>query len=222
MSADGRSVAALVAQASAVLFDFDGPICRLFAEVRSADVVADLRRYLDQRGASVPGDGTGDPLAVLRMSAGAHADIVAGLHSELVRAEARAAATAVPTRDAGAVIRGLAKSGRKLAVVSNNSEQAVRQYLAMHKLDVYISAISARTSADPRLMKPHPHLLEKVLSDLGVPPADAVFVGDSATDVEASNAARVVCIGYANKPGKSERLAAAGADEVIDSMSALL
>lgn len=222
MSANSVSAAELVRRASAVLLDFDGPICKLFAEVRSADVAADLRRYLEQRGAPVPDDGIGDPLAVLRMSAGADADILVDLHEELVRAEIRAVRTAVPTPDADAVIRTLAQRGRKLAVVSNNSVQAVSRYLAMHSLDSYVSATNARACGDPMRMKPSPYLLKQALSDLDVPAADAIFLGDSVTDVEACVAAGVACIGYANKPGKSEHLGAAGAVEIIDAMDALL
>ena len=222
MSADDGSAAALVGRASAVLLDFDGPICQLFAEVRSAGVAADLRRYLEKRGAAVPDDGTSDPLAVLRMSAGLGADILAGLHTELVRAEVRAVSTAVPTPDADVVVNTLAESGHKLGVVSNNSAQAVHEYLALHRLDGYVSVISARTSSDPLLMKPNPYLLEQALSDLDVPAADALFVGDSVTDVEASIAAGVLCIGYANKPGKAERLTAAGTVALVDWMTELL
>jgi phosphoglycolate phosphatase-like HAD superfamily hydrolase len=222
MSTDDGSAAALVARASAVLLDFDGPICRLFAKVRAADVAADLRRYLEQRGAPVPDDGINDPLAVMRMSAGLDADILAGLHAELVRAEVRAASTAVPTRGSGEVIRGMVKRGRKVAVVSNNSAEAVHEYLALHRLDLHVSVISARRSSDPMLMKPSPYLLERALTVLRASASSAVFVGDSVADVQASIAADVRCIGYANKPGKRERLAVAGAAEVIDSISTLL
>jgi phosphoglycolate phosphatase len=115
-----------------------------------------------------------------------------------------------------------AESGHKLGVVSNNSAQAVHEYLVLHRLDGYVSAISARTSSDPSLMKPSPYLLTQALSDLDIPPADALFVGDSVTDVEASIAARVRCIGYANKPGKAERLTAAGTVARVDWMTELL
>jgi phosphoglycolate phosphatase len=222
MTADDRSAAALVERASAILLDFDGPICRLFADVRAADVAADLRRFLEHRGAAVPDDGTGDPLAVLRASAGLDADIVTDLHAELVQAELRAVGTAVPTPDADVVIRSLFERGHKLAVVSNNSARAVDEYLELHDLQTSVSAVSARASADPSLMKPSPHLVTEALSDLGVLAADAVFVGDSVTDVEASVAAGVPCIGYANKPGKAARLAAAGAVVVVESMAAVL
>jgi phosphoglycolate phosphatase len=52
-------------------------------------------------------------------------------------------------------------------------------------------------------------------------PASAVFIGDSVTDIEAGQAASTPTIGYANKPGKHQRLTAAGADAVIDTMRSL-
>lgn len=50
--------------------------------------------------------------------------------------------------------------------------------------------------------------------------AACALVGDSTTDVEAAHAICAATIAYANKPGKTERLA--GADAVITSMAELL
>jgi phosphoglycolate phosphatase len=50
----------------------------------------------------------------------------------------------------------------------------------------------------------------------------AAFVGDSETDIEAGRAAGVTTIGYANKPGKYQRLTTAGAAIVINTMQALV
>jgi len=46
-----------------------------------------------------------------------------------------------------------------------------------------------------------------------------VFIGDIPSDVGAGHAARVPVVGYANKPGKAERLAKA--DAIITSMADL-
>lgn len=70
-------------------------------------------------------------------------------------------------------------------------------------------------------MKPHPHVLLRALTELAAPAESAVIVGDSVTDTEAGLAADVWTIGYANKPGKVEALADAGADAVVTSMSLL-
>jgi phosphoglycolate phosphatase-like HAD superfamily hydrolase len=53
--------------------------------------------------------------------------------------------------------------------------------------------------------------------------ADAsALLGDSITDIAAARAAGIASIGFANKPGKHEALASAGADVVIDDMYAIL
>ncbi|WP_233564897.1 HAD family hydrolase [Micromonospora musae] len=58
------------------------------------------------------------------------------------------------------------------------------------------------------------------IRELDAEPAECVLVGDSVSDIEAAHAAGVAAIGYANKPGKRERFAAA--DVVIDSMAELV
>jgi phosphoglycolate phosphatase-like HAD superfamily hydrolase len=46
-------------------------------------------------------------------------------------------------------------------------------------------------------------------------PTPAPLIGDQTTDVQAAQAIGAASIGYANKPGKADDLAAAGADAVI-------
>src|SRR5262249_9736508 len=79
-------------------------------------------------------------------------------------------------------------TGRPLAIVSNNSTIAIRAYLDLHHLNAHIACVSARTSPDPALLKPHPHLLTNALSALGVPAGAATFLGDSVTDIIAPRA----------------------------------
>jgi phosphoglycolate phosphatase-like HAD superfamily hydrolase len=53
---------------------------------------------------------------------------------------------------------------------------------------------------------------------LNADPAEAFFVGDSPSDVPAGHLAGVAVIGFANKPGKADSLAHAGADAVTTSL----
>ena len=69
----------------------------------------------------------------------------------------------------------------------------------------------ARTSHDPALLKPSPHLIIQAVEALDAEPGECTLVGDSVTDVQAARLASVQSIGYANEPGIPERLAAAGA-----------
>jgi beta-phosphoglucomutase-like phosphatase (HAD superfamily) len=56
---------------------------------------------------------------------------------------------------------------------------------------------------------------------LDADPAAATLVGDSFTDIEAAHSAGVASIGYANKPGKRERMAELRAGAVITSVADL-
>lgn len=64
--------------------------------------------------------------------------------------------------------------------------------------------------------KPHPEPVLKVLSDLGVDAADAIFVGDAATDIIAGEAAGVLTCAVTYGYGKPETLLAENPDYTID------
>lgn len=63
-------------------------------------------------------------------------------------------------------------------------------------------------------MKPNTHTVDEPLRLLGIEPGHAVFIGDSVSDVEVSQAARVPCIGYAKTPRRGAELREAGAGAV--------
>ena len=124
-------------------------------------------------------------------------------------------ATAAPTPYVHDVVTACQNSGRSVSIVSNNSARAVHAYLARHGLDDRISLVVARTSHDPALLKPSPHLITQAIEALNAKLGECTLVGDSVTDVQAARLASVHSIGYANKPGKADDLTAAGADAVI-------
>jgi phosphoglycolate phosphatase len=120
-----------------------------------------------------------------------------------------------------AVITSCRDSGRTLTVVSNNSDRAVRAYLARHALDGPISAVIARTSPDPDQLKPCPYFLRQAIAASDAEPAACTLVGDQTTDIDAARQAGTHSIGYANKPGKAETLADADAGAIITSLAPL-
>ena len=79
----------------------------------------------------------------------------------------------------------------------------------------------ARTSHDPALLKPSPHLITQAVEALDAQPGECTLVGDSVTDVQGARLASVQSIGFANKPGKRERLGEAGAGATINSLADL-
>ena len=79
----------------------------------------------------------------------------------------------------------------------------------------------ARTSHDPALLKPSPHLITQAVESLDAKPEACTLVGDSVTDVQGARLASVHSIGYANEPGKQEWLSEACAGAIINSLADL-
>lgn len=155
-------------------------------------------------------------MEVHRLSQEGGSTVLAAVEAALTAAEIRAVQVAgTPTEGGVQALHAARDTGRRVAVVSNNSSDCVREYLTLHGLEGVVDGIIGRPSLRPDLMKPSPHPLLTAASALGVAPALTVLVGDSVTDVEAAHAAGARSIGYANKASKKLLLAEAGADVVV-------
>src|SRR5690349_2322474 len=199
---DMTDVAALLQRTRAVLFDFDGPICSVFAGQPAPTVARELREQLAEWGADVRPDD--DPLEVLRSSERFGEKVTRAADDFVTAAETRAVRSAAPTPGGAESVRACVAAGLRAAVVSNNSAAAVAEYLDIHGLADVVEAVVGREYGKPDLMKPHPKPIWEALKKLHIGPDVALLVGDSTTDVDAARAASVMCVGYANKPGKSD------------------
>ncbi|WP_394614578.1 HAD family hydrolase [Lentzea sp. JNUCC 0626] len=211
--------------AEALLLDFDGPVCSVFAGYPAPDVADQLREVLAEVGhEELPEElrKTADPFDIFAYAALLGADEARYVESALRAHEVEAIETSEPTSGAHELIRHWSLSGRRLAIVSNNSMAAIESYLHLHGLRPSVATLSARASSDPTDLKPSPHLIDRALSSLDIDPSQGVFVGDSPSDMIAGRAANVVSVGYANKPGKAKLLSAAGAHAIATSMSFFL
>ncbi|WOX10636.1 HAD family hydrolase [Streptomyces sp. N50] len=218
----------LITRARVVLWDFDGPICRLFAGHSAERVAGELVEWLKRQGLrSLLTDterGSPNPQEVLRAVARRHpgSDLVAELEGRLTQEEVRAAASAMPTAYADILIRTWTAVGSRLAITTNNSPQAARAYLDSRGLvTCFAPHIYGRTK-ELHLLKPDPHYLNRALSAMGAEPAAALMIGDSPTDFEAAHEARVPFLGYARNERKEKLLREGGAEHVVGSLKPLL
>jgi len=226
-----RHLADLVGRARYLLLDFDGPVCDVFAS-HPASAVADglkrcladgLRRCLDGQDVRLPERlrRGSDSLDILRYTATlGRAELTLVVDDALRAAELIAVRGGAPTPHVADVIGAAVGSGRRVGIVSNNSAQAIHEYLRAQGLAAHVYPVIGRPRAEPALMKPDPTPVYLALRAGRCRPAECLLIGDSVSDIEAARAANVGVIGYANKPGKDLRLA--GADAVITSMSELL
>ncbi|MFG1643803.1 HAD family hydrolase [Amycolatopsis sp. NPDC049252] len=206
-------------QATALLLDFDGPVCAVFAGIPVSTVADQLRQVLADGGhANLPAPiaTSEDPFDVLRYAAELSENDARLVEAAFTAHELEAVSTSTPTAGSHDLIKDWHASNRPIAIVSNNSVTAIQAYIDFYNLSSSIDYISARTGPDVRLLKPSPHLLNQASAALDVAPGDAVFIGDSLTDIEAARIAGVHSIGYANKPEKSS--AFADADAVTHTM----
>lgn len=218
-------VARVLDQTSLLLLDFDGPICKVFASTHDYVVAQRLRDVLIDSDTILPGavQSTQDPLEVLRFSATLpDEELVRRVESELNRQELEAIAGAHATPHTEEVIQSAVQSGKTVGIVSNNSPEAIKLYVAQQNWGKHIAIIVGRSHSEPHLMKPHPRPVWLAYTRLDVLPRNCALVGDSVSDVEAAHAAHVQSIGLANRPDKLESLRSAGADAVVTSMSELV
>ncbi|PWG12423.1 HAD family hydrolase [Streptomyces sp. V2] len=223
-----EKVQELIGRARVVLWDFDGPVCRLFAGYPAANIAAGLVERLELRGlrgllSEVERDSP-DPHAVLRAvdSRCSGSDLVVELEEWLTEEELTAATSAQPTPYADPLIRTWVAVGARMAITTNNSPRVVGKYLAGRELSACFAPHVYGRTADLQLLKPDPHCLNKALRAMGSAPEDALMIGDTPTDLEAARRAGVPFLGYARNDLKGSLLRDEGAEAVVTSLEPVL
>lgn len=211
-----------------VLWDFDGPICRLFAGHSAERVANELAAWLEGWGLhgllTESERESLDPHVVLRAVDRRHpnSDLVAELEERLTQEELRATASAMPTPYADPLIRTWSAVGIRLAIATNNSPRVVREYLASRRLvPCFTPHIYGRTQ-ELNHLKPDPHCINRALNTMGAAPTTALMIGDTPSDLLAAQAAGVPFLGYARNERKKKLLRDAGATTIVASLEPLL
>jgi len=192
--------AELVANAEAVILDFDGPMCDVFRFVPASSVAAAISEKLSAQG--IPPKDTVDPLELVRYTMQQSPRYAAIAHNLLLDHELRAVDRAPETSGLEFLLADLTQKGTRLAVASNNGQEAIETWLAKNSYESIVDVVEGRVTEKLNYMKPHPRLLLDCLSRLNVRPGQCVFIGDSLSDGVAARSASVPFIGYANKNPK--------------------
>ncbi|MGW7071879.1 SAV_2336 N-terminal domain-related protein [Streptomyces sp. NPDC054855] len=219
---------ALVTGARAVLFDFDGPICSLYSSYSAEGVANALVEWLEEQGlrgllTEVDREYL-DPQMVLRAvdRRDPHSALTMGLEERLTQEELKASATAWPTAFAEPLIRTWNAVGARLAVVTNNSPQVVKTYLASRHLTDYFAPYIFGRTRDLYQLKPAPWLLTRALTAMDIPPSKALMIGDSPSDFIASQEAGVAFLGYARNEFREMHLRELGVQVIVESLEPVL
>ncbi len=118
-----------------------------------------------------------------------------------------------------AVLNALRQRGLRLGIVTNKPQPMADQIAHALYEGVFEVVYGAREDYP---LKPDPASARLAMAALDLTPANTLFVGDSAVDVQTAHNAGLPCVGVAwGFRGRAE-LTAAGADQVIDSPAELL
>lgn len=207
----------------AVLLDFDGPVCSIFAGLPAPLVAARLKQLLQDEGAELPQDVSelDDPLKVLRRTAFFAPSLVDKVEAAFIGYEVEAAGCAEITPGVRELLDACAEVARPVVIVSNNSERAIGTFLGLAELKEQVAGVVGRPIGNPAEMKPHPRSVLRACEMVNVSPSETVLIGDSDFDMQAAVNAGALSIGYANEPGKEAKLVEAEAGAVTSSMQEL-
>ena len=219
-----QELSLVLSEVDAILLDFDGPVCSVFAGYPAHAVAAELVQAIATAGivtASIESEP--DPIEILRWVARQHdKELTTAADQMLTAEEVKAVATAKPTPFTHDLIVAVDSIDMPLVVVSNNSSACISVYLAAHGFDGMIRAIEGRPFADPARMKPDPAVVLAAIAGLGLSADRCVLIGDSPSDMVAAASAGARRIGYANREGKHTRLMDAGAEVIVDDIGSIL
>ena len=117
------------------------------------------------------------------------------------------------------MLRTLKENGIACAVVSNKYDAATRAICQLHFGDLIPVTIGEGNGISK---KPCPDGTNKALSLMGAGAAEALYVGDSDTDVETAHNAGLFCVGVTWGFRSRQVLEMAGAESIIDAPDELL
>lgn len=181
-------MAAIARKGLAVVFDLDGvlvdswPVCRWAFE-----------RACAEAGVSppVPVDGfqgnLGRPIAQVLDLLGLPATIAARFRVLTSEHADRIA----PFPGVTVLLSGLARAGARIGVLTGKDRARTDSLLDRTGLGRWVEAVVTPDDAPP---KPDPRALWHVLAHLGAEPGQAMYVGDSAVDLQTANAAGVAAV----------------------------
>ncbi|OSP43586.1 MULTISPECIES: HAD family hydrolase [unclassified Streptomyces] len=231
---DQRALRQLLSTARAVLFDFDGPVTDLFGGNPTQPVAERIKSVVRPLWGPLPQDieECRDSHVILRLLRDAYDQpaLTALGPRPLTEAEAivtsqeyDAVASADPVPGVTAAVDALLRAkGTALAIVSNNSDGPVWEFLKRHGLQSGFGVVVGRDPHELRHMKPDPYSVKQAVAQLGLEPADCLLIGDQLTDLEAALSAGTRFLGYSRSADRAKAMSRQGAELVITSYRPLI
>lgn len=194
----------------AIVFDFDGTMCRLFKNYNLNKVVLSLNNRMKKYGIdfSTESDAFDVFSEVIRQTGdGSETREKALLDADqiLTDAEIEAISTGELVMGVEIAMPFLIKAGFPIGIATNNSVQCVKTFM-QRICPSTIIPIVGRVGTKPELMKPNTWSILEVLKELNQLPENTIFVGDTQRDYFSAISAGCEFIGMAPTDSKRQRL----------------
>jgi len=205
-----------------VIFDWDGTLCDSIDQIVSAMQAAAREVGLGtpsvQAVTDIVGLGLPQAIAILfpRCSQEARERVEVAYSKHFVAGD-RGPATLF--KGALATLDALRNRGFELAVATGKSRRGLSRVLA--GLDM-TQAFHASRCADETRSKPHPLMLEEILTERGKSPRDALMVGDTEYDLDMAARAGIPSVGVSYGVHDTKRLQRHGPVAIVDELPELL
>ncbi|MGD9494726.1 MAG: HAD family hydrolase [Armatimonadota bacterium] len=135
----------------------------------------------------------------------------------MVEVELLSTSVAAPFPGVPEALARLRAGGLRVGIITRNCRMGVASVIDRHPLEHEVLL----TRDDVVRVKPDPEHLHRALQAMGVPPHEALMVGDHPTDIETGKAAGTFTAGVLTAKTTREQFEELGADLVLESVVAL-
>lgn len=217
--------ASLCMRLKAIVFDLDGTLVdskidyeRMAGMIREVLSTAGIsEQYLTDRRKIYQIIRGGDKvLAEMGLDPIKRPEITSQMERIMNQVELEGAHLSKPMRNAGETLRALKERGLGIGIATRGCREYAAVSLRLTSLTGYVDKCLARDEVSHP--KPDPRHLLDVVMHLGATPIEALYVGDTSTDLETANAAKVEFIGYKRDEEWGKRLTDAGCRRMVDDL----
>lgn len=194
---------------SAIVFDFDGTIIRLFENYNLEKIMQQMKSSLSEIG--LPLENIIDVFDVYEKiipikNIKSRDKALSIANTVLTAAEEEAVASGIIIDGAIEVLQILSEMRLPLGVVTNNSKECVRTFFELYSNNSLFVPVVGRVEESPELMKPNIWPLQKMSIILDCDIERVLFVGDSLRDFECAKKAQCYFCAMAPTIKKESRM----------------
>ena len=195
-----------------IILDFDGTMCLLFQNYDLESTCRRLRRELAKYSIDFPEgadafDAFGAVTARTQEEETLRERALRTVNEILTEAETEAADTGIPVTGVKEAVDFWKQNGYRVGIATNNSEESVRKFLQRISVEGDFPIVG-RIGTHPEMMKPDPWSVIEVLGLLGGTAEEAVFIGDTARDLQCAERVGCSFAGMTPTERKRKRLGA--------------